>query len=139
MDTTHTHVLSLSGLYCKIFFFLFFTIKLLWADPISAQDYKKVSELLNKNNDNSFLPNNKRSTGFFFGEIATANFLTKNNLSYVIRAHELVAQGYKFDHNDTVITIFSSSHYCGGTNEAAIVMVETSGTEGFIKIIIPET
>lgn len=98
-----------------------------------------MSVLLKKKDDSGYLHNTKRNTGYFFGESATASFLTKNNLSHIIRAHEVVNHGYKLDHNGTVLTVFSCSHYCTGTNEAAVIMVEAYSPEGAIKILIVET
>ena len=94
---------------------------------------------MNKKDDTGYLSNMKRSTAFYFSEKATSNFLKKNNLTRVIRAHEVVNEGYRFNHNGTVITIFSCSRYCGGINKAAAIMVEGYGSDGQIKIISLDT
>ena len=47
-----------------------------------------------------------------------------NGLSHVIRAHELIHKGFEFNASGKVITVFSCSRYCGGTNQAAVVLVD---------------
>lgn len=113
--------------------------EILWSDPITNKEYNELTEFLKKKDETGYLSNMKRSTAFYFGEKATNNFLKKNNLSHVIRAHEVINEGYKLNHNGLVTTIFSSSHYCGGKNKAAAIMVEAFETEGFIKIILLDT
>lgn len=94
---------------------------------------------MNKKDDTGYLSNMKRSTAFYFSEVATSNFLKKNGLSRVIRAHEVINEGYKFNHFGSVITIFSCSRYCGAPNKAAAILVEGYGKEGLIKIISLDT
>lgn len=94
---------------------------------------------MKKRDDCGYMSNMKRSTAFYFAEIATVNFLKKNNLTHVIRAHEVINEGFKFNHRGMVITIFSSSRYCSGPNKAAAIMVEGYDSDGFIKIISLDT
>ena len=94
---------------------------------------------MNKKDDSGYLSNMKRSTAFYFSELATSAFLRKNCLSRVIRAHEVINEGYKLNHRGTVITIFSCSRYCGAPNKAAAILVEGHSQLGFIKIIALDT
>lgn len=106
--------------------------EILWNDPVSSTEYSEYADLLRKQpggqqavtNMQGYLPNTKRGTAFFFGEEAVKRFLHMNNLSHVIRAHECVPPGYALHCNGRVVTIFSSSHYCGATNDAACILVE---------------
>lgn len=52
---------------------------------------------------------------YSFDEVATSKFLTLNNLSLVIRSHQLPPKqrGYMLHHANKVLTIFSASNYCG--------------------------
>lgn len=104
-------------------------------------EFQGLSHFMKKNfkDDTGYLPNMKRSTAFCFAERATQNFLKQNNLTHVIRAHEVINEGFKFNHRGMVITIFSCSRYCGGTNKAAAIMIETIERQGFIKLISLET
>ena len=112
-----------------------FYLQILWSDPITTAEYRQLTEFMSRKDDSGYLSNMKRSTAFYFSEKATSNFLKKNNLSRVIRAHEVVNEGYRFNHNGAVITIFSCSHYCGSPNKAAAIMVESQNNQGQIKII----
>ncbi|OHT13726.1 Ser/Thr protein phosphatase [Tritrichomonas foetus] len=55
---------------------------------------------------------NHRGSGVLFGEVALQNFLTKNKLKIVIRAHQCMADGFSTFATNTGITVFSSSEYC---------------------------
>lgn len=106
--------------------------EILWNDPVSSTEYSEYADLLRKQpggqqavaNMQGYLPNTKRGTAFFFSEEAVKRFLHLNNMTHVIRAHECVPPGYALHCNGRVITIFSSSHYCGATNDAACILVE---------------
>lgn len=71
-----------------------------------------------------FVPNIKRGTAYLFSDQAINNFLKLNNLSHVIRAHEVIPTGFAFHGEGRVITIFSSSQYCGLNNQVACALVE---------------
>lgn len=94
---------------------------------------------MKKQDDTGFLPNMKRATANYYSEKATENFLKLNHLSHVIRAHEVVNEGYRFNHRGQVITIFSCSRYCGGVNKAAAILVEAHDQDGYIKILSLDT
>lgn len=106
--------------------------EILWNDPVSTTEYTEYADLLRKQpggqqavaNMQGYLPNTKRGTAFFFSEDAVKRFLNLNNLTHIIRAHECVPPGYAMMCNGRVMTLFSSSHYCGATNDAACVLVE---------------
>lgn len=75
---------------------------------------------------NGFMANTKRGTACFFSEDALKNFLNTNNMSHVIRAHEVIPAGYQYHMGGKCITIFSCSNYCGFINESAVVLVYNS-------------
>ncbi|CRG93910.1 serine/threonine protein phosphatase, putative [Plasmodium gallinaceum] len=69
---------------------------LLWSDP---------------NEEKGFKPS-KRGIGFSFGTDITENFLKKNNLSLIIRSHEVRDEGYSIEQNGMLYTVFSAPNYC---------------------------
>ena len=61
-----------------------------------------------------------------FGSCAIDKFLEKNNLSYIIRAHEAHAHGVSLSKGARVFTVFSTSkdHRQGGRAMAGCILVD---------------
>jgi len=63
-----------------------------------------------------------RGAGWTFGASVTEEWHEKNGLSLLVRAHQLVMEGYEWAHSKKLITLFSAPNYsyrCG--NKAAII------------------
>eukprot|EP00997_Jenningsia_sp_PLL12_P004091 NODE_1805_length_1063_cov_37.681460_g1472_i0.p1 GENE.NODE_1805_length_1063_cov_37.681460_g1472_i0~~NODE_1805_length_1063_cov_37.681460_g1472_i0.p1 ORF type:complete len:223 (+),score=47.89 NODE_1805_length_1063_cov_37.681460_g1472_i0:27-671(+) len=89
--------------------------ELLWNDP--ADDEEGLDEY-------GFGPNNKRGPNInSFGLAAIHTFLSQNNLQFIIRAHEVKQEGLRVCKSAQVITVFTSSQYCGGDNGSAAVYI----------------
>uniref|UniRef100_A0A4W5RQM1 Serine/threonine-protein phosphatase n=1 Tax=Hucho hucho TaxID=62062 RepID=A0A4W5RQM1_9TELE len=69
---------------------------LLWSDP-QPQNGRSVS---------------KRGVSCQFGPDVTERFLDQNKLDYIIRSHEVKAEGYEVTHSGKCITVFSAPNYC---------------------------
>ncbi|XP_018430471.1 PREDICTED: serine/threonine-protein phosphatase 5, partial [Nanorana parkeri] len=69
---------------------------LLWSDP-QPQDGRSPS---------------KRGVSCQFGPDVTRHFLEENGLDYIIRSHEVKAEGYEVTHNGLCVTVFSAPNYC---------------------------
>jgi len=96
---------------------------LLWADPYDENKPKKGA---NPNDPHSrkrnqpvttwFSYNETRQCSYVFGLEATKQFLSRNKLQAIIRAHEVQDDGYRFcmstGKTPRVITIFSAPNYC---------------------------
>ena len=54
----------------------------------------------------------QRGVGFSFGPDITEAFLNRNNLSLLVRSHEVKEEGYLVEHSGKTITIFSAPNYC---------------------------
>ena len=66
-----------------------------------------------------------RGAGYTFGQDITEQFTHINNLHFIARAHQLVMEGYQWQHNRTVVTVFSAPNYCYRCgNQAAIMEVD---------------
>lgn len=57
----------------------------------------------------------KRGVGVQFGPDVTESFLKLNSLEYVIRSHEVKADGYEVMHGGKCITVFSAPNYWYGS------------------------
>lgn len=66
-----------------------------------------------------------RGAGYTFGQDITEQFTHINDLHFISRAHQLVMEGYQWQHNRRLVTIFSAPNYCYRCgNQAAIMEVD---------------
>ncbi|KAJ7648767.1 Metallo-dependent phosphatase-like protein [Mycena polygramma] len=103
------------GLMCDI----------LWSDPAEDFGTEKTSD--------SFLHNHVRGCSYFFTYQAACNFLERNNLLSIIRAHEAQDSGYRMYRKTkttgfpSVMTIFSAPNYLDVyNNKAAVIKYENN-------------
>ncbi|EGX51525.1 hypothetical protein AOL_s00054g224 [Orbilia oligospora ATCC 24927] len=98
------------GLMCDI----------LWSDPLEEFGQEKTNDF--------FTHNHVRGCSYFFSYPAACNFLEKNNLLSVIRAHEAQDAGYRMYRKTkttgfpSVMTIFSAPNYLDVYNNKAAVL-----------------
>lgn len=82
---------------------------LLWSDPCDRNGFKQ----------------NMRGCGFTFGSDATEHFCTQNDVQFICRAHQMVMEGFMWDHSDRLLTLFSAPNYCGiNHNKGAIAILD---------------
>ncbi len=67
--------------------------EILWNDPVDDEEIE-------------FTPS-PRGAGYLWGPLLTDEFVSKTNVKIIVRGHEPVWSGYKFNHNNRVATIFS--------------------------------
>ena len=81
---------------------------LLWSDPEeSIQDWGE----------------NERGVSFVFGANILDDFIKKNDIDLVVRAHQVVQDGYLFFNKRKLVTIFSAPNYCGEFDNNAAAMI----------------
>ena len=60
----------------------------------------------------------KRGVSCQFGPDVTERFLEQNKLDFVVRSHEVKAEGYEVTHSGKCITVFSAPNYWYVTAQA---------------------
>jgi len=84
-----------------------FLCDLLWADPLpEGQGFGA----------------NDRGVSVSFGADVVERVLAKEDLDLVVRAHQVVEDGYEFFAGRQLVTIFSAPNYCGEFDNAAAVL-----------------
>lgn len=86
-----------SGLLCD----------LLWSDP--DKDVMGWGE-------------NDRGVSYTFGADIVTKFLNKHDFDLIVRAHQVVEDGYEFFAKRQLVTIFSAPNYCGEFDNAGAMM-----------------
>lgn len=79
---------------------------LLWSDP-DEKDGWTISP---------------RGAGSLFGSDISKQFCYINKVDMILRAHQLVMEGYSWTHNDNVCTLFSAPNYCNRCGNKASIM-----------------
>mmetsp|Transcript_925 Transcript_925/g.2643 ORF Transcript_925/g.2643 Transcript_925/m.2643 type:complete len:308 (+) Transcript_925:137-1060(+) len=75
-----------------------------------------------------------RGAGYTFGHDVSDKFNHENGFEFIVRAHQLVMEGYNWTHNNRLVTIFSAPNYCYRCgNMAAIMEVDEYLNTNFIR------
>jgi len=104
---------------------------LLWSDP--HEDYDSTPGSMR------FLHNEVRGTSYVYTHKAVCDFLDRNNLLSVIRAHEAQDQGYRMYKQNpktnfpSVITLFSAPNYLDVYGNKAAVMIYSNNSMNIKK------
>lgn len=65
---------------------------------------------------------NERGISVAFGADVVEHFLRSHNFDLIVRAHQVVEDGYEFFFRRKLVTLFSAPNYCGEFNNAGAVM-----------------
>ena len=57
-----------------------------------------------------------------FGADVVSKFLERNDLDLIVRAHQVVEDGYEFFGDRTLVTVFSAPNYCGEFDNCGAMM-----------------
>jgi serine/threonine-protein phosphatase PP1 catalytic subunit len=86
---------------------------LLWSDPETSIDM--------------WQPNEDRGISFQFGTKALRVFMQQNDLQLVVRAHQVVQDGYEFFGDRSLVTVFSARNYGGEfDNDGAMLRIDAA-------------
>ncbi|OHT08623.1 bsu-protein phosphatase [Tritrichomonas foetus] len=89
----------------------------LWADPM----------------DSPGLAPSPRGITRTFGPDVTQRVLSNNNLSYLVRSHQVQENGYLLQHNRKCITVFSAPNYIGSMQNKGAICDFTFDADGSIS------
>ena len=59
-----------------------------------------------------------RGVSYQFGHDVISDFLEKHDFDLICRAHQVVEDGYEFQADRQLVTIFSAPNYCGEFDNA---------------------
>ncbi|CAD8044813.1 unnamed protein product [Paramecium primaurelia] len=92
--------------------------------PIEVPDTGLLCDLLwsDPEKDMQGWQDNERGVSYIFGPDVIANFLKKNDMDLVCRAHQVVEEGYEFFAKRQLVTLFSAPNYCGEFDNSGALM-----------------
>lgn len=96
---------------------------LLWADPEEGTSGWQSSE---------------RGVSYVFGEDVAKAMCKRLGIDVLLRAHQVVDNGYAFFANRQVVTIFSASNYCGEFTNCGAMMVMDANCRCSFQIFKPQ-
>ncbi|KAL7721898.1 Serine/threonine-protein phosphatase [Entamoeba marina] len=120
-----------AGLFCD----------LLWADPVDESVFARLSETQQDEWHNiTFTENKVRGCSYCYGFQGVDNFLAKNEITSIIRAHEVQKEGcnlHYFNRDDIthplVMTLFTAPNYCDVYENDGAVLVLLDNELSFLS------
>lgn len=97
---------------------------LVWSDPDS---------------DNNGWGPNDRGVSYTFGSDVVEQFLKRHEFDLIVRAHQVVEDGYEFFAKRQLVTIFSAPNYCGEFDNAGAMMIVGEDLMCSFQILRPNT
>ena len=92
---------------------------LVWSDPDPERDEFSLSP---------------RGAGYTFGAQVVKKFLAVNNMSHILRAHQLCQEGYQVLFDDQLSTVWSAPNYCYRCGNMASVLEVSDSGERFFNV-----
>ena len=79
---------------------------LMWSDPENIESWKR----------------NARGAGWIFGHKVVEHFNRLNGVELIVRAHQLVQEGYYYWFDEKLVTVWSAPNYCYRMNNKATLL-----------------
>lgn len=92
---------------------------LVWSDPDPERDEFSLSP---------------RGAGYTFGAQVVKKFLAVNNMSHILRAHQLCQEGFQVLYGDLLSTVWSAPNYCYRCGNMASVLEVSDTGERFFNV-----
>ena len=80
---------------------------------------------------------NDRGVSYVFGEDVVREFLDENDLDLLVRAHQVVEDGYEFFSGRKLVTIFSAPNYCGEFDNCGATMIVNADMKCHFQLLKP--
>lgn len=97
---------------------------LVWSDPDDVDSWQT----------------SPRGAGYLFGQRQTEEFVELNGIELIARAHQLVLEGLRYQHDQKLVTVWSAPNYCYRCgNVAAVLDVTTSGNNAKLFQAVPDS
>ena len=78
---------------------------------------------------------NDRGISYVFGDDVLKTFITKNKLDLIVRAHQIVEDGYLFFSKRRLVTVFTARDYCNDFDNHGAVMIVDENLVCSFKIL----
>jgi len=99
-----------------------FLCDLLWSDPADISGFGM----------------NDRGVSVSFGPDIVQEFLKQHDYDLVVRAHQVIEDGYEFFADRRLVTIFSAPNYCGEFDNAAAILTINDSLVCSFQVLKPE-
>ncbi|XP_067002286.1 uncharacterized protein [Anabrus simplex] len=80
---------------------------------------------------------NDRGVSYIFGSDVVRHFLERHDCSLIVRAHQVVEDGYQFFAQRSMLTLFSAPNYCGEFDNAGAVLGVSEDLTCWFSILPP--
>ncbi|XP_035694826.1 serine/threonine-protein phosphatase alpha-2 isoform-like [Branchiostoma floridae] len=109
--------------------------------PLDVPDHGLVCDLLWSDPDEDITGwgENDRGVSYTFGGDVVRNFLRKHDCSLIVRAHQVVEDGYAFFQKRKLVTLFSAPNYCGEFDNAGGAMIVSENLTCSFSILPPKS
>ena len=107
--------------------------------PVDVPDSGMLCDLLwsDPEADISGWAENDRGVSYTFGADVVTKFLQKHDYDLVVRAHQVVEDGYEFFADRQLVTLFSAPNYCGEFDNAGAMMTIDESLMCSFRILKP--
>ena len=94
------------------------------ARPVDVPDTGLLCDTLwsDPDKDISGWAENDRGVSYTFGADVVSKFLQRHDYDLIVRAHQVVEDGYEFFAKRQLVTVFSAPNYCGEFDNAGAMM-----------------